>query len=173
MRTQRVIALAICFLTLICIVSGLIIWKNANQRQIPDLPDVSATEEVEKEMKSLNKKLEELMRIADGMGNLPPPTNGVISSYHKKYPKKNYEDSHIQDLDPKEGLVLVQTIDSKISIIFKPAPENFEKFSIGSIAPVTFECTKKKKGKCDLDYPYKLFISNAPVELKKFIPPKK
>lgn len=100
-------------------------------------------------------------------------TNEVMSSYHDKEGKKNYEDSDIQDIDLKEGIVLVTTKDSKISIIFKPAPENLEKFHVGWIAPVTFQCTKLKKKKCDYDAPYKLFVSNGLVEVKELIFPKK
>ena len=108
--------------------------------------------------------------------SLPSPnTSGLNLSEISKisFHDFGYEDSRIQDVDHRKGLVLVTTMDSKMSIIFKPAPENFEKFRIGSIAPVTFECTKEKKGKCDFNSPYKLFISNGLVELKDLILSKK
>jgi len=48
-------------------------------------------------------------------------------------------------VDKKEGLVLVVTTNSKMSIIFKPTADNLQKVNIGWVAPVTFQCTKKKK----------------------------
>lgn len=102
--------------------------------------------------------------------HLPPPTEEVKSSHHDG----GYEDAWIQDVDKKSGLVMVTTIISKISIIFKPSPKNLKKFHahLNWIAPVTFQCTKKKKEKCDYGSPYKLFISNELVEVKQLKFPK-
>lgn len=97
------------------------------------------------------------------MESISLPTNGIIFSYHDG----GYEVADIQDLDQKTGLVLVITKDSKISITFKPTADNFHKFHIGWIAPVTFQCSKIKEGKCDFDSPYKLFVGNGLVEVKQ------
>lgn len=92
-----------------------------------------------------------------------PPTNGIIFSFHDG----GYEDADIQDLDQKTGLVLVTTKESKISITFKPTADNFQKFHIGWIAPVTFQCVKIKNDKCDFNSSYKLFVGNGLVEVKQ------
>ena len=105
---------------------------------------------------------------SENLQQLPPPTNGVTSSYHdEKNGKKNYEDADIQDIDKKRGIVLVTTKDSKMTIVFKPTFDNFHKFHIGWLAPVTFQCVKVNKGKCDFDSPYKLFVGNGLVEVKQ------
>ena len=122
-----------------------------------------------KDLDVLQQKLESMLakadsRIMKNYGHLPMPTNNVKSTYHD-----SYEDALIQDVDKKRGLVLVTTIDSKMDITFKPSADNLEKFHahIGWIAPVTFQCTKKKKGRCDFSSPYKLFVSNGLVEMKE------
>ena len=130
-------------------------------------------ENFDKEMASLIKDLEKSMAEAGLIiakpQHLSKPTNGVTSSYHDG----GYESAWTQDIDQKKGIVLVTTIDSKMSIVFKPADGDMEKFHVGWIAPVTFQCTKLKKGKCDFKSPYKLFVSNGLVEVKQLILPKK
>lgn len=99
----------------------------------------------------------------------PMPINEVKVSYHDG----GYENAWIQDMDQKEGLVLVTTIDSKMNIVFKPTAADLHKFHVGWIAPVTFQCMKLNQGKCDFKSPYKLFVSNGLVEVKQLISPKK
>lgn len=94
--------------------------------------------------------------------HLPPPTNEVNFSYHDG----GYESAWIQDIDKEKGIVLVTTIDSKMTIVFRPTAEDLQKFNVGSVAPVTFQCTKLKKDKCDFSSHYKLFVSNALVEVE-------
>ncbi len=130
--------------------------------------------DLEKDLNFLSKELERKMteantKIMGQFQHLPTPTNGVTSSFHEK----GYEDAWIQDIDKKEGLVLVTTIDSRVTIAFKPSAGDFKKFHVNWIAPVTFQCTKKKKGKCDFSSPYKLFVSNGLVEVKQLEFPKK
>ena len=101
--------------------------------------------------------------LVDNQKTLFKPTNGINKSYHND----GYENAWILDIDKNMGLVLIKTVDSKMSIIFKPTATNLLKFRIGSIAPVTFQCSKEKNGKCDLSAPYELFIRNDLVELKE------
>ena len=115
------------------------------------------------DLKDLNNNVSELEAVFKNQRHLPEPTNGVNKSYHDG----GYENAWILDVDKNTGLVLVKTVDSKMSVTFKPTTTNLRKFRIGSIAPVTFQCTKENKGKCDLNAPYKLFIRNALVELKE------
>lgn len=131
-----------------------------------------------REENRLKIELDSIMAEADAImknrQRLPPPSNGVTNSYHDdKNGKKNYEDAWIDDIDKKKGIVWARTFDGKMRIVFKPAPENLEKFHKNWIAPVTFECTKLKKGKCDFESPYKLFVSNGLVEVKRLIFTKK
>lgn len=138
--------------------------------------NISAIEKLKKEVAEIVNDLNKLDRmiaethfaIENGQ-QLPPPTNGVNSSFHDG----GYENADIQDLDQKTGLVLVTTKDSKISITFKPTADHFQKFHIGWLAPVTFQCTKIKEGKCDFGFPYKLFVGNGLVEVKQLKFPKK
>ena len=132
-----------------------------------------ALENIEKDIANLNNELDRMVAESDAtiqhLQHLPPPTNGVTSSYHDG----GYENAWVQDIDKKSGLVLVTTKDSKISITFKPSADNLEKFHVGWIAPVTFQCTKVKKRNCDFKSPYKLFVGNGLVEVKQLKFPKK
>ena len=96
-------------------------------------------------------------------------TNTPTVSLHDS----GHENSWIQDMDKEKGLVLVTTIDTKMAIVFKPAAGDLKKFRVGYLAPVTFQCTKLKKGKCDFKAPYKLFVSNGLVDVDQLILPKK
>ena len=122
-----------------------------------------------KELEFLNKELDRIIIEVDVMKKelqRPSlPTNGFKTSFHKG----GYENAWIQYVNQKTGLVLVTTIDSKLNIVFKPTPDNLNKFHIGWIAPVTFSCVKTKKGDCDFNSPYNLFVSNAPVVVKRWV----
>lgn len=170
MNTRRRVLLAILIIVTLVIGGRNLNKQESNQEnQVENFSDAELERFVE-EMTRINKELERLIVNADmtikDYQNLPQPTNGTKKSYHDG----GHENAWVQDVDEKEGLVLVTTVDSKMSIIFKPAPEDLKKFHVGWIAPVTFQCTKKNKGKCDFDSPYKLFVSNGlvKVELLKF-----
>lgn len=116
----------------------------------------------------LNKETDSMIAEADVViEDLKRSSQPAKQEIKKSYHDGGYERSLVQDIDPEKGLVLVTTIDSKISIIFKPAPENLDKFHVGWWPPVTFQCTKKMKGKCDFNFPYKLFVNNGLVEVKQ------
>lgn len=123
---------------------------------------------LDEKLESLESKMAENCPLMGPFQHLPMPANKVKKTYYDKQ-----GESLIQDVDKEKGLVLVTTFDSKISIVFKPSDDAFQKFRVGSIAPVTFQCTKKKKGKCDFSSPYKLFVSNGLVEVKQLEFPKK
>ncbi len=153
--------------------------KSQNHQDQVINSNEDAIESLSREIKDKNSKLDRLIAEADiiighlqQLRHLPPPTkptNGVKSSYHDG----GYENVWIQDIDQKVELVLVTAIDSKMTIVFKPAADDLQKFHIGWIAPVTFQCAKINKGKCDFDSPYQLFVSNGLVEVKKLKFPKK
>ena len=99
----------------------------------------------------------------------PPPelkAQAQISSFHDI----GYEDSWIQGKDAKERLVQVQTVESKISIVFRVKKrKDTERFSIGSIAPVTFLCREGSPGEagqtdCDIGSQEKTYIGNLEVQ---------
>jgi outer membrane murein-binding lipoprotein Lpp len=160
------------------IVAVLVVWGVGiswrAHRVKSEVNNVGSTlDELNKDIADLNKELEKMIAEADAAikktQHFPKPTNGVNVSYHDG----GREDSWVQDIDKKEGIVLVTTIDSRKSIVFKPAPGAIENFHVGWIAPVTFQCTKIKKGKCDFKAPYKLFVSNGLVEVQQLVLPKK
>lgn len=161
MTTRRKVLLII--LVAVFLVEASIYWQSKQISAIEKL-----NKEIADDLSKLHKMITEARFAIENGQQLPPPTNGVTSSYHdEKDGKKNYEDADIQDLNKKTGLVLVITKDSKISITFKPSVDNFQKFHIGWIAPVTFQCAKINKGKCDFNSPYKLFVGNGLVEVKQ------
>ena len=90
----------------------------------------------------------------------PMSINEVVVSYHEK----GHENAWIKEIDRESGLVRIATIDSRMSIVFKPSVDKLENFRVNWIAPVTFQCEKRKAGKCDLSKPYKLYVSNVLVE---------
>lgn len=65
----------------------------------------------------------------------------------------------------ENGLVQVHLVGEKVSIVFRPPLDQIDKFSIGYLAPVTFDCNKKSRVKCDLSKPFKLYASNLLVEV--------
>ena len=173
MSTRRKVLLVI--LVVVMIISGSVYLNKQANDQATGTENLGRDEleNLSGDLDSLIKELERLIAQADAsietLQHLPQPTNEVKKSYHDA----GHENAWIQDVDKKAGLVLVVTIDSKMSIIFKPTADNLQKFNIGWVAPVTFQCTKKKKGKCDFDAPYKLFVLNGPVEVKQLEFPKK
>lgn len=90
---------------------------------------------------------------------LPDPPPAVTTSFHIN----GHEDAWIQEVR-EDGTVLVQIVDDKTNIFFKPAKKDLHRFR-RPIAAVTFECGKKPEEKCDLSEPYKLYINNVLVQL--------
>lgn len=93
----------------------------------------------------------------------PPLRKGeqlIETSFHKD----GHENAWIKDIDQKQCLVLVKTVDTKMRIVFRPTQNDLKSFNKGWIAPVTFDCGQKPKEKCDLSRPYKLYVSNVLVE---------
>lgn len=84
----------------------------------------------------------------------------VDTSFHKD----GYENAWIKNIDEKQGLVLVRTVEVQMRIVFRPTQNDLHNFNKGWIAPVTFDCGQKSKEKCDLSKPYKLYVSNVLVE---------
>lgn len=164
MRKMFIIILS----AVILIEGGITYWQVINinnQIRQADLDMDKLNKELDdilKEMESGTIKIDSQLRR---FGHLPMPTNKVKTTYHD-----SYEDALIQDIDKNKGLVLVTIIDSKTNIVFKPTVDNLGKFHEGYIAPVTFQCMKKKKGKCDLSHDYKLYINNGLVQLVELRP---
>ncbi|MDP3792584.1 MAG: hypothetical protein Q8Q89_02540 [bacterium] len=93
---------------------------------------------------------------------LPDPVPIVPKSFHVN----GHEDAWIQEIRD-DGTVLVQTVDDKTNIHFRPLPRHLDRFSMSRnpIVAVTFECGKKPEEECNLSEPYTLYIKNVPVEL--------
>ena len=168
MSTRRRVLLLV-LIVVMTITGGVYLNNQANRQTIEtEGLDGKELDNLSKDMEDLIKELERLIAQADmnieTLQRLPQPTNGVTKSYHDD----GYENSFIKKIDKKKELVVVITVDSKIMITFKPTKENFPKFNLGWLAPVTFKCTMKKDKKCDFNLPFKpLFILNGPIEVEE------
>ncbi len=171
MTARRKELLAIFVVMLVLVFVGGTYWQSIQLKQLKKNNETKSNltnlDNTEKEIAGLNKELGRMIAEADliikSLQPSPLPAKRIKKSYHDG----GYEDAWIQDIDQKKGIVLVETIKSKMSIVFKPATDDLQKFNVGWLAPVTFQCTKLKKGKCDFKSPYKLFVSNGLVEVKQ------
>jgi len=84
----------------------------------------------------------------------------IKTSFHEN----GYENAWIKEVNQKQLLIKVKTVDSKIEIYFRPEPEYMKRFHENWIAPVTFDCGQKPNEECDPSKPYKLYVSNVLVE---------
>lgn len=105
---------------------------------------------------------------------LPTPhVNDAKPLVHEQqsFHAQGHEDAWI--LPVENGLFSVMVIDSRARIFFHPDAGDINKFKVGYIAPVTFDCVKNKKDECDFSKPYRLYISNRLVKMEKIEFPKK
>lgn len=97
-----------------------------------------------------------------------PVENNLPSSHLPSPHDRGFENAWIQFIE--NGLVQIQTIDTKIAILFQPVTDSeLKKYHVGWIAPVTFECGGEI-GNCDLSRSYKLYIGGAlttPLKIQK------
>ncbi len=93
------------------------------------------------------------------------PSSAPKETFHKN----GYVDSWV--LKVEDELVYVQFVDDKTIIEFRPPKGSIELFKnkINTITPVTFDCEVIVNHKCDLTYPYKLYVNNLSVELIKAV----
>ncbi len=73
------------------------------------------------------------------------------------------ETAWILDVNEKNRLVTIRTIEKQIVVKFEVLKEDLQDFHVGSIAPVTFKCAEGYNDDCDLTEPYKLFVSGREV----------
>lgn len=162
MSTRRKALLAILAVTFLVDVG--IFWKRSHKNQDQGNGNMDIIEKLSKEIEDFNKELSRMTVEADiiigPLQHLPPPTNRIRASFHDG----GNEEAWIQDVDPKTGLVLVTTTDSKINITFKPGAGDLQKFNIGWIAPITVLCPDNSND-CDFDSLKKLYIRNKEVKL--------
>lgn len=103
-----------------------------------------------------SKLFSEFIRVT----KLADPTVQVIaSSYHDA----GYENAWIQFVDRRERLVQVQTIESRIVIVFETKKGDIAKYREGWVTPVTFRC-KNNLIDCDIGLQEKTYIGNAEVQ---------
>lgn len=77
----------------------------------------------------------------------------------------NYEEAGIQ-LVNDDNTVKVQTINTRITILFKVVPGELHCFRKSSIAPVTIsKCKKNRKGECDFSLPHEVYVRTLPVKV--------
>ncbi len=87
------------------------------------------------------------------------PGNEVKSSVHD-----SYENAWILGVNKELGYVQVQTVESKITLVFKPPQVVLTRFKPPNITPITFSCAKTAKGECDFSVPYLIYAGNTLVE---------
>lgn len=164
MSTRRRVLLLV--LIVVMTITGSVYLNNQANRQTIETKGLDGKEldNLSKDMEDLIKELERLLAQADNsietLQRLPQPDNGVKTSYHDG----GYEDSWIQFVDEKEGLVQVETVESRIAIRFRPQKEALSKFAVGPMAAVTIKCVDGSVN-CDLDPKHILYIKNGQVEL--------
>lgn len=91
---------------------------------------------------------------------LADPQQEVTSNFHDI----GYENAWIQFKDAKERLVQVQTMESKIAIVFRVKKrEDMKRYNEGWIAPVTFLC-RQNRIDCDIGSQVKTYIGNLEVQ---------
>jgi len=129
-----------------------------------------AIDDLEKQVNVINKQMEAVSKATAEMEEqtVRGVGNGITSTVHDKY-----ENSFIQYVEG--DTVQVQTVDSRLVIVFKPAQKDLRLFRPGWIAPVTFQCREAPKDKCDFSKPFTVsYVSGVSVEtiLTKKIPSK-
>lgn len=82
---------------------------------------------------------------------------------------KPFENSWTDDVDRVNNLVLVRTMDTKVSIAFKVLDNEIEDFHVGSVVPVTIECIKRTAGNCSSINLDKVFIAGRTVDKKNIV----
>lgn len=164
MSSRRRVLLVV--LIIVTIISGGAYVNKQSNSQTTEIENLNSDEleNISGDLDSLIKELERLIAQADNsietLQRLPQPDNGVKTSYHDG----GYEDSWIQFVDEKEGLVQVETVESRIAIRFRPQKEALSKFAVGPMAAVTIKCVDGSVN-CDLDPKHILYIKNGQVEL--------
>lgn len=100
-------------------------------------------------------------RTEEKTPNLPEIQTKVDKgTFHDKY-----ELAWIQLVDRVNRLVQVETVESRVIIVFAPEKKDVPHFRVGSVAPVSFSYEKNAKGEHDFIKPYKMYVSNELVEV--------
>lgn len=79
------------------------------------------------------------------------------------------EEAWINEVDTDKRLVSIETVVTKIKIIFQIKKEEIGDFEPPNITPVTLICSQNKDKKCDFSKPYKLYIAGQEVKKPKEI----
>lgn len=79
---------------------------------------------------------------------------------------RDYEEAWLIAIDRPNQLVQVQTVTTKIDIVFKADKEflDFLEPKVGGLAAVTFYCGNPLGKVCDLRKPYVLYVNRRKVE---------
>lgn len=103
-------------------------------------------------------------------GDLPDPpslarADGCVVSPEATKVHEKYEDAWIQFVNA-DSTVQVQTVDTKLAILFEVKPDELVYFRKGSITPVTIsECVENSDGECDFSMPHTVFVRTELVEI--------
>ena len=101
-----------------------------------------------------------------GGGHLLPPPETVQAALGPHYHEFGYEEAWVSEVDVRNGLVKVETVDSNIVITARPSMGAMRRFDKGWLSAVTVVCDQGFGKECPLTGDsYRMFISNTPVQI--------
>ena len=92
---------------------------------------------------------------------LPEPAKTTKNSGQnnkRNHDRDVYENAWVVRTNDAKNLVTIQTVGTKINIVFKVTKGETADFTLSTLTPVTFECPKPSD-KCDLNKNFKIFIA--------------
>lgn len=107
-----------------------------------------------------------LLNPPDSLGHSFKTDSCVVSEEAAEvHRKKGFENAWIQFVND-DNTVQVQTVKTKLAILFELQPNKIKCFSEGWIAQVTVaECVKNFKGQCDFSFPYRVYVRTEQVNI--------
>lgn len=92
-------------------------------------------------------------------------TDGCIVSPQAAKVHKNHDASWVQFVN-EDSTIQVQTVDTKLAILFEIKPHASSCFQKGSIVPVTIsDCVKNSKNECDFSRLHSVYVRSEPVKV--------
>lgn len=117
------------------------------------------------------------LALLPDLSPLPEPAEAKAGQEQPRFHDIGYENAWVQFVDRDKGLVQVQTVGSRIVIVFRPKKRgDLSRYRVGWVAPVTFRCRDNSADRvpqeramphsenCDIGSQLKTYVSNAEVE---------
>lgn len=93
-----------------------------------------------------------------------PPPDTRPKRMHLYEPVEN---AWIDKVDTDKRLVFIETVETKIWIVFEVKEDEVGDFKAPHITPVTLICSQNKNKKCNFSKSYKLYIAGGEVKPKE------